>query len=60
MSGAEDTPLWRLVPAGNMAELFEGEEVLVESSDAEEDAEIAKETLYVYESWLDEAAREQV
>lgn len=30
---------WRLVPVeGNMKELFEGEEVLAESSDAEEDA----------------------
>ena len=56
----EDRPLWKLVPAGNIAELFEGEEVLVESSDAEEDAAIAKEPQYVYESWLDETARKQV
>jgi len=29
MAEGEDRPLWKLVPAGNMDELFEGEEVLL-------------------------------
>ena len=33
--------------------------MLVESSDAEEDAEIAKEPVFVYESWLEEQARKK-
>ena len=60
-AGVEAEPRWRLVPVkGNMKELFEGEEVLAESSDAEEDAELEKKPLFVYESWLAEAARKKV
>jgi len=56
-----DKPKWRLVPVqGNMNELFEGEEVLAESSDKEEDEELAKKPLYIYESWVQEAARKKV
>ena len=56
-----DEQRWRLVPVkGNMKELFEGEEVLAESSDPEEDAELERKTLFVYESWLAEAARKKV
>lgn len=56
-----DEPRWRLVPVkGNMKELFEGEDVLAASSDAEEDTELEKKPLFVYESWLAEAARKKV
>jgi len=56
-----DEQRWRLVPVkGNMKEMFEGEEVLAESSDAEEDAELERKQFFVYESWLAEAARKKV
>jgi hypothetical protein len=43
-----------------MKELFEGEEVLAESSDVEGDAELEAKPLYIYESWLQETARLKV
>ena len=56
-----EQPRFELVQVqGNMKELFEGEEVLVESSDPEEDAELEKRPLYIYESWLLETARKEV
>ena len=61
MGDAVDEPRWELVQMrGNMQELFEGEEVLAESSDPEEDAELEKKPVYVYESWLMETARKKV
>ena len=58
--GEEEQPKWRLVPVeGDMNELFAGEDILVESSDPEDDEELSKQRLYIYESWLQETARKQ-